>query len=170
MIGSSIAVFSSDPNAKATIVEAGAGIVGAVVNAMDKKERDMAILGARFLAGEGNAQIAENTARLNRSGDTASLSKITDATETGVLKSLKWCARFIGADESAIRVQMSRDYMPVRMSATDLQALVGAWQAGAITQADLYNNLVQGEIVAPRQGGADDYREELETEAPGMAL
>jgi hypothetical protein len=170
MIGSSIAVFSNDVNAKASIVEASPSIVGAIVAAMEAKRRDMAILGARFLAGDGNAQIAENTARINRSGDNASLSKITDAIESGLLFVLRWCARFVGADPDQVTVQMSRDYMPVRMDATDLQALVMAWQAGAITQADLYANLVQGEIVAPRQGGAEDFREELEQEAPGLVV
>ena len=168
MIGSSIAVFSTDPNAKASIVEASADIVGAVVNAMKDKRADMAILGARFLAADGAAQIAENTARLNKSGDTASLSKITNAIEYGVIAALRWCAGFMGSTADAIRFQMSRDYMPVRMSPLELQALVATFQANLLPLSDFYANLVQGEIVAPREGGADDYREELETEAPGV--
>lgn len=169
MVGSSIAVFAQDPAAKASIIEASPDIVGAIVKAMETKSRDMAVLGARFLAGDGSAQIAENTARINRSGDAASLSKISDAIEGGIQACLRWCAAFLGIPGEEITVQMSRDYMPVRMAPLELQALVASWQAGAITQADLYANLVRGEIVAPRQGGADDYREELEQEAPGLA-
>lgn len=168
MVGSSIAVFAQDPNAKASIIEASPDIVGAIVKAMETKARDMAVLGARFLAGDGSAQIAENTARINRSGDAASLSKISDAIEGALQQCLRWCAAFLGIDGADITVQMIRDYMPVRMAPLELQALVAAWQAGAITQSDLYGNLVRGEIIAARQGGPDDYREELEQEAPGM--
>ena len=167
-IGSSRALFSSNENAGAEIVQASAESVGAIVADMEALERRMAVIGARFLSQEMPGQIAEATAMINRSGDTASLSSVSASIEQAATKVLRWCARFMGQNEADCRVSLSRDYMPKRLSAQELQSLVAAWQSGAITLADLYDNLVRGEIITKREGGAEEWQDELSEQMPAL--
>jgi hypothetical protein len=161
-IGSSSALFCGDPQAKASVVQSGAESIGAIASQMTEKREQMAIIGARFLSQEAS-QVAVETAQIHRAGDTASLSTISGAIEDGLTASLKWCALFMGTDPDLCKVTLSRDYMPRRMNFQELTALVASWQSGAMPTADLYDNLVKGEIVTARQGGAEEFEEELQT-------
>lgn len=163
--GDGMMIFVENPQGKLQVEAAKAENVGAIREAMQDKRDDMAVIGARFLQAETNANIAENTATIHRSGDNATLSTISASIEQGITQALKWVALFLGLKPDIGGVKLSRDYLPRKMTSQELQAIVAAWQAGAMTIADLYDNLVNGEIIQPREGGFEDYDLELAQEA-----
>jgi hypothetical protein len=62
-----------------------------------------------------------------------------------------------------VDVHLNTDYTPIGMSAQELTALVQAWQAGAISNNVLFDNLKRGEIISDDA----DFEEEQQNIADG---
>lgn len=165
-IGDGNIIFCPESNGKIMVAAASAENIGAITAVKDSKRRDMAVIGARFLQEENSSNIAENTAVIHRSGDNATLSTISASIEQGLTQVLKWCGLFMGVNSDFSGVKLSRDYLPRRLSPQELLALISAVQGNNITIADLYDNLVKGEIIQEREGGYLEWKDELEAEAP----
>jgi hypothetical protein len=66
--------------------------------------------------------------------------------------------------EGEIEIDMNTDFMPVPMSAQDLDALMKAWQVGGIPKEELFYALKQGEVIR-ESTSYDDYLLGLEADA-----
>ena len=73
----------------------------------------------------------------------------------GLETALRWFADWQG-QTGEVKVKINTDFLPMAMDAPTLTALVAAWQAGAISHEVLFDNLQQGEIIAPDKTFEDE--------------
>ena len=146
----------------------GAGIE-AQRKAMEDKENRMAALGARMIH-EGRARNeASDTAKMRGKSEMSLLTNVVNMAEAGILKALKIAAEWVGANPKEVEVRMNRDWVAVMMDSNTLNALVKAWQAGAISHDTLYSNLQRGEI-ASLERSFEDEKDMIEDEGGDLAL
>lgn len=144
-IGSANAWVFPDPSANAKYLEFTGQGLESLRQIKKDKEDNLAILGARMLAPEKKQSEAANTVRMRHSGDGAILSAISNAVSQGLNKALEIMAAWENAEVPTI--SLNEDYLDQPLSAQDLQALVQAWQMGAISDETLFYNFKVGEIV-----------------------
>lgn len=146
-IGSTTAWVFPDPNAKASYLEfTGQGLATLEKN-LERKESQMAILGARMLEVQKRAAEASETAAIHRTGENSILSGIAQSISLGLTKALQTFADWAGAG-SIVSYELNRDFLPTPMDAQTLTALVAGWQNGAYSYDTLFENLQRGEIIA----------------------
>jgi hypothetical protein len=151
-IGSAVSINSDDPNAKAYFLEyMGAGITPNM-QMCDRKEAQMAAIGARMLEAPKAAAEAATTLEMRSSGEKSVLAQIADSCSNSIIKCLYWCAWWSGIGDGpenleGITYQLNTDFISNRLGWQDLTALVAAWQQKALSKRTLFNNLKKGEIV-----------------------
>lgn len=123
---------------------------------LDKLKADearMAVLGARLLEPQQRIVEAAETHQLRQNAETSIMEAYADAVSGLLTKALRWHAWWAGVTEKqndeTISLTLNTDFLPTKVDAQTLTALVSAWQAGALTQEDLYENLRQGSLLAP---------------------
>jgi hypothetical protein len=135
-------------DAKAYFVETSGTFEALRLNLEDKKTQ-MAVLGARMLeAQKAKVETAETVAQ-HRKGEESLLASMAQTISLGMTRALGWFAQWAGADASAVKYEICRDFAPTGMTAQELTALVGAWQAGAISDQVLFDNLQAREVIEP---------------------
>ena len=144
-IGSGSAWTFPDPQAKAFYLEFSGQGLSALENNLAQKEQQMAVLGARMLSADKKAVEAADTAAIHRAGENSVLATLAQNVSSGLNRCLKWFGDWIGASQE-ITIQLNRDFNAVPMTADQLTALVGAWQAGALSQESLFDALNAGEL------------------------
>ena len=145
-IGGALANALGSPDAKAYYVEVASEFAALRTNLEDKKQ-EMAVLGARMLeAPKAGVEAAETIAR-RQSGEMALLADIAQTISDGLGVALRWFAQWVGVQADPV-YELNRDFLPAGISAQDVTALVGAWQAGAMSAETLFDNLKAGEIMA----------------------
>lgn len=146
-IGSTSAWVFPRPDAKAHFLEfTGQGLT-ALKDNLDRKEKQMAILGARMLEGQQNRGASENTTTLNLGGEQATLSSLSECVSIGIERALVTFALFSGVKDAKVKYRLNKDFFPMPMTALTLTALVAGWQNGAISYETLFDNLQRGEII-----------------------
>jgi hypothetical protein len=135
--------------------------------ALEAKRKDAALMGARMLLETGRAAIAAETARIERAGETSVVSGIANALSDCLTKALTFMADWAGVSSEGIQYWLNTDLNPAGLSAQELTALLAAWQSGAITLEDLFENLQRAEIVDPAKS-FEDHREALDEEGEGL--
>lgn len=135
--------------------------------ALEAKRKDAALMGARMLLETGRAAIAAETARIERAGETSVVSGIANALSDCLTKALTFMADWAGVSSEGIQYWLNTDLNPAGLSAQELTALLAAWQSGAITLEDLFENLQRAEIVDPAKS-FEDHREALDEEGGGL--
>ena len=146
-IGSATAWTFPDPATKVGFLEFTGQGLAAVETRIEKKEQQMAALGARMLQAENKGVEAAETAQIHRQGENSVLSSISVSVSETIEQALKTVLLWLGSNEE-ITFQLNKDFLAVVMSPQQLTALIGAWQAGAIAFDDLLTNLKRGEVVA----------------------
>ena len=145
-IGSGSAIILPDPQSSAMFLEfSGAGL-GVIKTAMDHKEDMMSALGARMLASRMDQSTSAEVARINYSGETASLCNVARSMSRGMARMLRMVAlweNFKGAEK--IQVYLNEDYIDSKLAGTDVTALMGAYQGGVMSLDSLIWNIAQGE-------------------------
>ncbi|MCR9256278.1 MAG: DUF4055 domain-containing protein [Alphaproteobacteria bacterium] len=121
----------------------------ALKEAMLDKERRMVMLGARVLEEPRRAAETATTVRLRAEADASILSTLAATANEAFETALRWAVWWQGIDRPMVRLTLKPDFVDGRLAAEDLQALVAAWQAGAISKRTLFDNLKDGEIVQP---------------------
>ena len=144
-IGSSTAWIFPDPSANAKYLEFTGQGLDTLRNIKKDKEDNLAILGARMLAPEKKQSEAADTVRMRHAGDGAILSAICNSVSQGLNKCLEIIGQWEGTEPATIA--LNEDYLDQPLSAQDLQALVQAWQQGAISDETLFYNLKVGEVM-----------------------
>jgi len=146
-IGSQTAWALTNPDAKVGYLEfTGQGLQSLKDN-IDRKERQMVVLGARMLAEDKAGVEAFQTLAIRNAGETCILAAIANSISLALEKALKMMADWAGIS-GEIEYQLNRDYAPVILDAQGLTALVGAWQSGAISDQTLFDSLKRGDVIA----------------------
>jgi hypothetical protein len=161
-IGSATAITSSDPGARASFLEfTGQGLT-ALENNLDRKEKQMAAIGARMLEQQKNGVESEGAMQMRSNGESSALASIANLVAKGMLKMLDFMREWEGVP-GAVKYELNTDYMPLGMTGDKLRELVKTWQSGGISFETLFENLKRGEIIAESR----TFEEERELIADG---
>ena len=163
-IGSTSAWVFTDPQAKASYLEfSGAGLSELREN-MGLKEQRMAVLGARMLATEKRKVETAEKSAIDRASENSVLSSIA----LSVSQALEWAlgvfGEWVGAS-GKVTYQLNRDYLPVMIDAPTLTALVGAVQAGKISDAEFYELMQRGDVIDSTKP-FEEHQAEVEMQGP----
>ena len=165
-IGSTSAWVFPDPNAKASFLEFTGQGLGALRDALAGLEQQMALLGARMISDETKQAETLGATQIKRAGENSVLSAIVNAVSRCVRQALALMAEWAGSPGEA-EFQISRDFLPVAMTAQEMTALVSAWQSGAISEPELFDLFKRGDIIDGAKA-LDEHQAEVEITAPAM--
>lgn len=146
-LGSQKMLIFPDPNAKVGFLEFTGTGLGALRENLDRKEVQMAVLGARMLEVQKKAVESAEAAGIHRAGENSLLADIAQAISLGMTAALNTFSAWAGG-EGAVTFELNRDFFPRYMSPQELSALVLSWQQGAISKQTLFTNLQAGQIIA----------------------
>ena len=145
-IGSGAAIILPDPSSSAGFLEfSGAGL-SQISGAMKHKEALMSTLGARMLSSGMDQSTSAEVVRINVSGEISALINVAKSMSRCVGRTLRMVALWEnqkGAEK--VEVHINEDYVDTKLGAADIQALLGAYQGGALSLDTLLWNLEQGE-------------------------
>lgn len=146
-LGSATMLTFPDPNAKLGFLEfSGQGLDALKAN-LDRKETQMAVLGARMLEQQKKAAESAEAAGIHRAGENSMLADVAQAISLGLTAALQTFSDWAGGNGKAT-LELNRDFFPRPMSAQEMTALVTSWQQGAISPQTLFDNLQAGQIIA----------------------
>lgn len=164
-IGGQAAITSQHPDAKGMFIEYTGQGLNAVKDALAGLERRMAILGARMIADESKQAETLGATRIKRMGENSVLSRIVIAASEAIEAALGIMAQWAGVSDAGIEYQINRDFAPAMLGAQELTALVGSWQAGAISEAELFDVLKRGDVIDAGKT-LEEHQEEVGQGAP----
>jgi hypothetical protein len=145
-VGSQKAVVSSDPQSDGKWIEFTGQGLGALETRCEKKEAQMAALGARMLAPEKKTAEAQGTVEMRVGHETSMLADIAHVISQAMTQAMEWLRDWSGAS-GPVSINVNTDYTVTMLSAQEVTALVAAWQMGAISKNTLFWNLQQGEVI-----------------------
>lgn len=165
-LGGAMALVFPQPDAKAYYLEfSGAGL-GEVKQALDDLKAEMVTLGSAVLSSEGKQTETARVADLRRVGESATLQSMVRCASDGLTKVLGWLALWSGGRSGSI--ELNTDFDPALMEPQRLQALVAAWQSGAISGQTLFANLQRSHII-PNDVTYEDEQARVSDAAPRFA-
>jgi hypothetical protein len=166
-LGSQTAVVAPNPDADGKFIEFTGQGLGALEKNLDRKQHQMAVLGARMLESQKNGVESEGAIQMRTNGETSTLAGIANLISSQLSKVLTFTAKWAGINTEVV-IKLNTDYMPVTMTAQELTATVQAWQAGAISKETLFNNLKRGEVVSD-SAIFEEEEEKIASNAPVLA-
>lgn len=130
----------------AGVLQCGSEGFATIEKLMDRKEQQMAALGARLIAPEKKQAEAAETANIRRGGENSVLADIVGVVETPIRKALQFMCDWAGYGFEVV-FEMNTDFLPTPMDSAMLRELVGAWQSGAISELTFFEALQEGELI-----------------------
>lgn len=144
-IGAGSANHIEDTDAKAELLEfTGAGMKS-IKDDIDDKVATMASIGAKALANGGDGVKSAETARIDASSETATLSIIANAVDEAMSQILAIIAQWENAPVPEF--QINRDFIDVKIDPQMLSELRNTWQSGGMSLDTFLNQLLKGEIL-----------------------
>lgn len=140
--------------------------VGAIATQMDRKEKHMAAVGARLLQDETSAQIARDTAIIQRAGEHSVLANIATTVAAGWKRVLGYLAMWARV-EGDISVTLNTDFIPQGVTAGELSERIAAVQAGTLSSRDLFAWLQKRGEIRPDKT-YDEHQDELDEDGNQM--
>jgi hypothetical protein len=166
-IGSSEAWVFSEPEAKAFYLEYSGKGLESLEKRIEKKEQQMAALGARMLANDKMAAETAESHSIKRQGENSALSSIASAISDGITTALKIIVEWNGADSKDVSLEINKDFMPSPLDPQALVALIQCWQAGGMAFPDFVKQLQKGEIIDADRT-PEDIKLDIEAEGPAV--
>lgn len=114
---------------------------------MDRKEEQMASLGARAISPEKRMAETAETQTIKRGGENSVLASIAGSVEQQIRKALEFMRDWAGYTGDVL-FELNKDYIPSTMSAQELTALLGAVQSGQLSQQSFFEALQRGEVIS----------------------
>ena len=162
-IGSSTAWVAETPGATAGFLEfTGQGLT-TFERAMDRDERLMAVLGSRLLEDQKKVGETAQAIELRQSGEYSVLSGIATSVSESLTQVLRWVYWWNSTEdvpdsitEGEVLITINTDFGVKGMSSQDLQAVVAAWQSGAISRDTMFELFRKGEILPDGRTNQDE--------------
>jgi hypothetical protein len=153
-IGSSTAWVSETPGATAGFLEfTGQGLT-THERAMDRDERLMAILGSRMLEDMKKVGETATAIELRQAGEYSILSNVALSLSDSMTQVLRWVYWWNSTEElpddvkgEQVLMQLNTDFSTKGLASQDVQAIVAAWQAGAMSQDSMFDLFRRGEVL-----------------------
>jgi hypothetical protein len=164
-IGSSTAWVAAAPGATAGFLEfTGQGLT-TFERAMDRDERLMAILGSRMLEEQKRVGETAEAIELRQSGENSVLMTLALSVSDSISQVLRWIYWWNSTEatpeaisEDLVLLQLNTDFSAKGLGSAELTAIVAAWQAGAISQATMFDLFRRGEVLPPGRTDEEEAR------------
>jgi hypothetical protein len=162
-IGSSTAWVSETPGATAGFLEFSGQGLTTFERAMDRDERLMAVLGSRLLEDQKKVGETAEAIQLRQSGESSALTAIATSVSESLTQVIRWIFWWNSTEEipeaisgADVLLQLNTDFSLKGMSSQDLQAVVAAWQSGAISRDTMFELFRRGEILPDGRTNQDE--------------
>lgn len=146
-IGSTTAWVFPDVGAKAEFLEFKGTGLGALEKNLDRKEAQMAAIGARMLAPEKSGVEAAETLAMRHNGENSILAAIAIAVSEGLTKALKVFCEWAGQASTGVKFEISREFIPVIANAQLLTQLMALVQGGHMDAESLFDWLKRADLI-----------------------
>ena len=162
-IGSSAAWVAETPGATAGFLEfTGQGLT-TFERAMDRDERLMAVLGSRLLEDQKKVGETAQAIELRQSGEHSVLSSVATSVSESLTQVLCWAYWWNSTEDvpdsitsGEVLIQLNTDFSTKGMDSLELQAVVAAWQSGAISRDTMFELFRKGEILPDGRTNQDE--------------
>lgn len=134
-------------DATAGFMQCGSEGFATIEKLMDRKEQQMAALGARMLAPDKKQAEAVQTHEIKRSGETSVLATLVGIVDRQLSRALAFAADWEGI-KGDISIELNKDFFPVTFTAQELTAWTAALQSGAISKETYFDVLKYSEWVS----------------------
>ena len=146
-IGPTVVWHAAETDVQVGMLEFTGGGLATLERLLDRKEQQMAVLGARMLFPEKKAAEAAETASMHRQGENSALAALALAVARALSEAMLIARDWIGVGGET-SIALNTDYLPTPMSPQMLVALIQAVQSGHISRRTFFANLQRGEIIA----------------------
>lgn len=163
-IGSTSAWVFPDPNAKASFLEFTGQGLSETREALKSLEQRMAMLGARMIADESKQAETLGATQIKRVGENSILSSLVGEVSRSIEWALGIFTQWAGAS-GAVKYEINREFNPAGLGAQELTALVGAVQAGKLSDRELFDLLQRADLVDGSKS-FDEHQAEVDMQGP----
>jgi Domain of unknown function (DUF4055) len=153
-IGSSTAWVTETPGATAGFLEFKGQGLSSFERAMDRDERLLAILGSRLLESQKRVGETAQAIELRQSGETSVLANIANSVSTSLTQVLRWAYWWNSTEDTPdnvtteqVLLELNTDFSTKGLSASEIQSIVAAWQANAISRDTMTDLFRRGEVL-----------------------
>ena len=165
-IGSSEAWVSDTVGAVAGFLEFKGLGLSTFENAQTRDERLMAVLGSRMLEDTKRVGETAQAIELRQAGENSVLMTLAISLSDSISQVLRWVYWWNSTEqypedisESLVLLQINTDFTAKGLTSLELTAIVGAWQAGAISRETMFDLFRKGEVLPT--GRTDDEEKNL---------
>jgi len=165
-IGSSTAWVSETVGAVAGFLEFKGHGLSTFENAQNRDERLMAVLGSRMLEDTKRVGETADAIELRQAGENSILMTLAISVSDSISQVLRWVYWWNSTEpvpedvsENLVLIKINTDFTAKGLTSLELTAIVGAWQAGAISQATMFDLFRKGEVLPT--GRTDDEEKNL---------
>ena len=162
-IGSSTAWHTDIPGATAGFLEFMGHGLNTFDKALDRDERQMAVLGSRLLAEQKKVGETAEAMELRQTGENSILANLATSVSESLTQMLRWVHWWNSSEElpddvtdQQVLFELNTDYNTKGMEAQELAAVVKSWQSGAISQDTMLELLRKGEILPDGRSNEED--------------
>lgn len=151
-MGSDACIVLPDVSSKVGFLEFQGQGLDPVIKYLEKLESTMAALGARVAENRQNNRTLIETAtgsRIRESLSVSTLGSIIATVEAALNKCVKWAAEWEGANPDDVSITLNKEVVSANMDANMVNALMGAVQAGLISQDTFYAKLSDAGLTEP---------------------
>ena len=140
----------------------------ALENALEEKQKQMAILGARLLEEAKKAVEAFETHQLRSAGEQSILAAVATGVSEGINESMEFMTLW-DPSLGEITIQLNTDFIMIGMEPTMLTALIGGMQAGKMSfKTFFYNMQLRG--MYPDGFTEEEELGQIESDTPEAAI
>lgn len=145
-LGSTRVMTLENPNAKAGFMEFTGQGVSTIERLLDRKEAQMAMLGARMLAPEKSAVESGDALAIRKASETAPLVKISNNVSAAVTMAANIACDWAGQPQEAL-VELNSEFEEAALSPEEMSALLATWQGGGMSQETMLYNFKRGKRI-----------------------
>ena len=153
-IGSSTAWVTDQVGAVAGFLEFKGHGLSTFENAQNRDERLMAVLGSRMLEDTKRVGETAQAIELRQAGENSVLMTLAISLSDSISQVLRWVYWWNSTEqfpedvsESLVLLQIKTDFTAKGLTSLELTAIVGAWQAGAISRETMFDLFRKGEVL-----------------------
>ena len=153
-IGSSTAWVTDQVGAVAGFLEFKGHGLSTFENAQNRDERLMAVLGSRMLEDTKRVGETAQAIELRQAGENSVLMTLAISLSDSISQVLRWVYWWNSTEqfpedvsESLVLLQINTDFTANGLTSLELTAIVGAWQAGAISRETMFDLFRKGEVL-----------------------
>lgn len=153
-VGAGSANHIDDSDARVELLEFTGQGLASIKAAVDDDISTMASIGAKMLTNESGGVKAAETARIDASSETATLSIIANSVDSAMRSVLMLITDWLNIGE--IDFAINRDFIDVKLDPQALTALLQTWQSGGMSLHSFLYQLEKGELLPPKITAEDE--------------